>query len=108
MAPWLPQPEGWERYARDALANHPASHLSLYRAALKLRRELQLGTGSLAWAEEWCTADTLAFLNGDTMALINMGGTSVPLPAGTVIARSVTGLGGTLELESSEALWLKL
>lgn len=106
--PWLPQPAGWETYARDAQAGDPASHLTLYRAALKLRRELWLGTGALQWAEEFCTGASLAFLNGDTLVLINMGGAPVPMPAGTILARSLSGRGDSRELESSEAVWLKL
>ena len=56
--------------ARDTQANDPASHLSLYRKALALRRECQLGTGSLQWAEEYCSEGSLAFLNGNTLVLI--------------------------------------
>lgn len=107
-APWLPQPLDWSDYARDAQANDPASHLALYRKALALRRELNLGTGSLAWAEEYCTEHSLAFLNGSTLVLINTGSESLSLPAGIVIARSLPALGDSAELESSEAIWLKL
>ncbi|WP_104112048.1 glycoside hydrolase family 13 protein [Arthrobacter sp. N199823] len=107
-APWLPQPLDWSSYARDSQANDPASHLSLYRKALALRRELQLGTGSLQWAEEYCSEGSLAFLNGSTLVLINTGNEPLRLPAGTVIARSLPDLGDNAELESSEAIWLKL
>ena len=107
-APWLPQPPNWPSYARDTQANDPASHLSLYRKALALRRELKLGTGSLQWAEKYCTEDSLAFLNGSTLVLINTGSEPLALPAGTVIARSLPALGDSAELESSEAIWLKL
>ena len=107
-APWLPQPLDWSGYARDAQANDPASHLSLYRKALALRRELKLGTGSLQWAEDYCTENSLAFLNGTTLVLINTGSEPLELPAGSVLARSLPALGDSAELESSEAIWLKL
>lgn len=107
-APWLPQPSDWQSYARDTQAGDPASHLSLYRQALRIRSELKLGTGSLQWAEDYCTADTLAFLNGDILVLINTGSDPLPLPAGAVIARSLPELGESSQLESSEAVWLKL
>ncbi len=57
-------------------------------ACWPLRRELGLGRGSLAWAEEWCTDTCLAFLNGTTLVLINVGHEPVELPAGRVLLRS--------------------
>ncbi len=106
--PWLPQPSDWESYARDAQASDPASHLAVYRHALRTRRELQLGTGSLKWAEEYSTEHSLAFLNGDTLVILNTGSEPMQLPRGTVIARSLPALGDNAQLESSEAVWLKL
>ncbi|MFD5266368.1 glycoside hydrolase family 13 protein [Streptomyces sp. NPDC058335] len=48
--PWLPQPEGWSAYAADRQAADPASMLTLYRTALRLRRtEPGLGDGPLEW-----------------------------------------------------------
>lgn len=107
-APWLPQPLDWSSYARDTQVNDPASHLSLYRKALALRSELKLGTGSLQWAEDYCSENSLAFLNETTLVLINTGSEPMTLPAGTVIARSLPTLGDSAQLESSEAIWLKL
>ncbi|MFM2105016.1 MAG: hypothetical protein RL338_48 [Chloroflexota bacterium] len=37
--PWLPQPEDWAALTAEAQAADPGSMLSLYRAALRLRRE---------------------------------------------------------------------
>ncbi|SEE79709.1 alpha-glucosidase [Arthrobacter alpinus] len=107
-APWLPQPADWQSYARDTQAGDPASHLALYSNALKLRRELKLGTGSLQWAEEFCTEHSLAFLNGSTLVLLNTGTEPLQLPGGTILARSLPELGDSAQLESSEAIWLKL
>ncbi len=86
--PWLPQPASFDSLARDAQAASPSSHLTLYRTMLQLRRELELGTGSLAWVEEWCTDSSLAFLNGSTLVLLNVGHEPVELPAGVVLLRS--------------------
>ena len=87
-APWLPQPESFAELARDTQAASPSSHLNLYRRMLAVRRELGLGQGSLAWAEEWCTDTCLAFLNGTTLVLLNAGHEPVELPAGRVLLRS--------------------
>jgi alpha-glucosidase len=37
--PWLPQPDSWRSLTAAAEAREPGSMLSLYRAALRLRRE---------------------------------------------------------------------
>ncbi|MBP2412062.1 alpha-glucosidase [Arthrobacter stackebrandtii] len=105
-APWLPMPEGWEEYARDLQSASPSSHLSMYRNALRIRRERALGTGSLQWMEEYCTGHTLAFRNGTTVVLLNTGSTPVELPAGTILQRSQAHLGGHAVLEANEAAWL--
>jgi alpha-glucosidase len=50
--PWLPQPAQWASLSVAAQADDPSSTLSLYRAALGLRRRLgALGDGSLRWRE---------------------------------------------------------
>jgi alpha-glucosidase len=48
--PWLPQPADWAGFTVRAQAEDPASMLSLYRRALRLRRdEAALGDGELRW-----------------------------------------------------------
>ena len=50
--PWLPQPADWGRYSVEAQLADEHSFLSLYRAALRLRREHPaLGRGSLRWLD---------------------------------------------------------
>ena len=50
--PWLPQPADWANLTAERQATDPASMLSLYRAALHLRRDLAaLGDGALAWVD---------------------------------------------------------
>jgi alpha-glucosidase len=57
---WLPQPAWWGRYAVDAQRADPGSFLSLYTAALAMRRDHPaLGAGSMAWLEGG--QDLLAF-----------------------------------------------
>jgi alpha-glucosidase len=50
--PWLPQPADWAARTAEAQAADPDSMLTLYRAALRLRRaEPGLGDGTFAWLE---------------------------------------------------------
>jgi alpha-glucosidase len=49
--PWLPQPAGWAALTVEAQRTDPASTWSLYRDALRLRRELRLGLGDLTWLD---------------------------------------------------------
>jgi alpha-glucosidase len=49
---WLPQPPGWGGYSVEAQLGDPDSFLSLYRAALRLRRaHPALGRGTLRWLD---------------------------------------------------------
>jgi len=115
-APWLPQPESFTELARDAQAAQPSSHLNLYRRMLAVRRELDLGRGSLAWLENWCTDTSLAYLNGATLVVMNLGHGPLELPSGEVLLRSSgaspeTGPGapdGGHQLGSGETVWLSL
>jgi alpha-glucosidase len=78
---WLPQPPSWAEYALDRQRGAPGSTYELYRAALRLRRSLGLGHGSLAWLQP--TRDqVVAFVNRDVLVLANLGPEPVPLPDG--------------------------
>jgi alpha-glucosidase len=88
---WLPQPEGWGDYARDAQRGVPGSTLEFYREALALRREHALGAGPdagvpVAWGEG--SGDVLVLVRGGVTVVANAGAASVPLPAGEVLLAS--------------------
>ena len=87
-ATWLPQPASWSAYALDAQQGAAGSTYELYRGALTLRRELDLGAGSLAWAELADGVDpasVLALVNSGVLVLANLGSAPVPLPAGATV-----------------------
>jgi alpha-glucosidase len=51
--PWLPQPADWAPLTAEAQASDPDSILSLYKAALRIRRSHPaLGDGRLTWDED--------------------------------------------------------
>ncbi len=79
-ASWLPQPDDWNDYSRDAQAGIPGSTLELYRTLLRLRREHTLGLGSIAWIEG--APDTiLALTNGAVTVVANTGADDIAVPS---------------------------
>lgn len=84
---WLPQPAQWADYARDAQVGQTGSTLEMYRSALDLRRENELGLGSVEWLREY-PDDVVAFRNGTIVVISNMGSDIVALPAGRVVLSS--------------------
>ncbi len=69
---WLPVPPAWRGLSVETQLRDTASTLSLYRAALRIRREHPgLGDGEIRWLES--PAGTLAFArDGGFACLINM------------------------------------
>ncbi|MBP2437166.1 glycoside hydrolase family 13 protein [Microbacterium amylolyticum] len=102
---WLPIPEEWGSYARDEQADDPSSTLSLYRELLRLRREYNLGQGSLEWIKG-VENNVVAYRNGDVIVVANLGARPVVPPAGKVIARSgELGIDGSLPKD--HAIWIE-
>ena len=79
--PWLPQPADWGRYSVEAQLDDPASFLSLYRAALRLRREHPaLGPGTLRWLGEPDPGSLCFEREPGFIFAANLGDAPVPLP----------------------------
>ncbi|MCS5717237.1 glycoside hydrolase family 13 protein [Herbiconiux sp. CPCC 205763] len=77
---WLPQPLDWSAYTVESESADPASMLSLYRAALRIRRnEPDLGDGLLQWLD--AAPEVLAFSRGDVVCVTNFGDAPAALPA---------------------------
>ncbi|MET7433235.1 glycoside hydrolase family 13 protein [Streptomyces flaveolus] len=88
VAPWLPQPADWPERSVAAQSDDPDSVLSLYRAALGLRRHYG-GDGDLAWLESDSATEALAFRRGTGLVCtVNLGSRALPLPAGDVLLAS--------------------
>ncbi len=87
-ASWLPQPESFARYAVDQQDGVDGSTLELYRALLALRKEHQLGTGSISVSEAY-DEDVLALHRitptGEFLVLTNFGEAPVALPEGAEV-----------------------
>jgi alpha-glucosidase len=102
--PWLPQPPWWGAYAAAVQAGDPASMLTLYREALRIRRDHKaFGDPTMTWQES--EADVLRFTRPDGLeCIVNLGADPVPMPSGRVILASGPLDGG---LPSDTAAWLR-
>ena len=99
----LPQPGWFASLAVEAQDGDPGSTLTLYRAALRLRRELQ-GPEELTWVD--APAGVLHFVRpGGWRCVMNFTDAPVPLPDGEVLLAS-----GPLpkgELPGETTVWLR-
>ncbi|WP_051476815.1 glycoside hydrolase family 13 protein [Arthrobacter sp. Br18] len=86
IRPWLPQPDVFAAYAADQQVDVGGSTFELYRAALELRREHRLGSGSIEFSERNDSArGVLSFRNGTVLVVANLGTAPVQLPAGSSV-----------------------
>jgi len=105
---WLPAPESFKRYARDAQEGVPGSTLELYKRLIKERKEFSLGSGEFRFAPEYSTDSTLAYINNGVLVLANFGPDSVNLPAGELLVTTQHDLTVEGVLEHDQTVWLKI
>ncbi|GAA3637886.1 glycoside hydrolase family 13 protein [Microbacterium awajiense] len=100
---WLPQPDGWADRTVEAQRADPGSMLSLYVAALRIRRRELVATDEFRWLS---TGDrsVLAFSRGRITCLVNLGDEPAPLPPGSVVLASGSVEDG--DLHPDDAVWL--
>jgi alpha-glucosidase len=86
VQPWLPQPAGWASSTVAAQTADPGSTLSLYRAALGLRRSLaDLHRAPLVWRPS--ADDVLDFDRGPAFrCVVNLSAAPVPLDGRVLLA----------------------
>jgi alpha-glucosidase len=107
-AAWLPQPDDWASYARDAQVGVEGSTLELYREALRVRRAKSLGLGTIEWIDG-LGDDVIAFTNGTVTVVANAGSTDVALPenlAGADLILSSGAFDG-VTLGGDTTVWLR-
>jgi alpha-glucosidase len=83
----------------------------MYRAALRLRRELGLGRGSLAWLDgvpELPDDRVVAYLNGDLLVLANLGAEPVPLPVGATVLLASAELDADGRVPTDVTVWARI
>jgi alpha-glucosidase len=107
--PWLPVPNGWDRFAVDAQATSRGSMLQHYQRALELRRRLAARLpDQLAWLP--ASQGALLYRRGPLVVACNFGQRPVSLetPGRLEIASSPTVQlrQGRLRLPASSAAWI--
>jgi alpha-glucosidase len=106
VRPWLPQPESWRELTVAAQRADPASTLSLYRSALRLRRSLPglADDAPLTW--RGLGDDVLAFDRGSGFrCVVNLSDRPVSLAGqGGPVLTSEAVAGG---LPPDTAVWLR-
>ncbi|MEH0109490.1 glycoside hydrolase family 13 protein [Tersicoccus sp. MR15.9] len=109
-ASWLPQPASFADHAVDVQEGVPGSTLELYRQVIALRRELRLGTGTMAWAQVHAPAQgILAFTTSGLLVVLNTSDRAFELPAGAeLLLASVPDAVDGGALVPDAAVWLRL
>ena len=102
---WLPRPDSYRSLAADQQVGVPGSTWSFYRDALRLRRELGLGTGGIEWQDTQVDG-VLSFRNGNILVVANTSDKPVTMPAGEVLITSLPVVAG--DLPGNAAAWLRL
>ncbi|QUQ63966.1 glycoside hydrolase family 13 protein [Kutzneria sp. CA-103260] len=104
---WLPQPTWWGRYAVEAQAGDPDSMLTLYRAAIRLRRtEPALRGEVFAWVTGQ-SEHVIAFRRGENLLCLVNFGADVPLPPHDTVLLASGALDGDT-LPTDTAVWLRI
>jgi alpha-glucosidase len=103
---WLPQPAAWAEYALDRQLGVAGSTWELYRSALALRHQHQLGRGRLRWQD--AGDGVLAFRNGDVLVLTNFGAEPVSLPVGARVLLSSERLSDDGRVPGDVTVWAAL
>jgi alpha-glucosidase len=101
---WLPQPPEWAEFALDRQRGVAGSTYEMYRTALRLRRALGLGRGDLRWLDS--EEGVLAFRNGQTIVLTNIGAPPVEPPAGTRLLHASAALTDDGRVPADVTVWL--
>jgi alpha-glucosidase len=102
---WLPVPASWASLTVDVQDADPHSMLSLYRSALRIRRESPLLAGeSLQWLH--APEGVLAFRRpGGLVCLVNLSEQPVPVPEGRVLLASADASEGAVPVDG--AVWVQ-
>lgn len=106
---WLPQPAEWAARTAEIQSADPASMLSLYRAAIRLRKdEPELGgDGPFEWLDS--DVEVLAFRRSDRfVCMVNLGEAAVELPAHEELLLTSGPLTESGRVPQDTAVWLRV
>ncbi len=103
---WLPQPDSWAGFALDRQRGVPGSTYEMYRTALRLRRQHDLGHGTLAWVGG-TGDDVLAFRTGGLLVVTNFGAAPAALPAGAEVLHASHPLDDDGRVPADVTVWAR-
>lgn len=115
--PWLPQPESFAGITVDHQLGDPQSTLNLYRRALELRHDLELGTAEFAWhplseGDQDVLAYAMSCGTGETVLVAaNLGESEIgfdELSRGELLLASGQNAVVNDRLSVDSAVWLRL
>jgi alpha-glucosidase len=105
--PWLPQPSTWADVTVAAQERDPGSILSLYRRALRIRRDLPaLGDGSMRWVASPSGSLILA-RDPDFLCVTNVSADPVGVPEGSTVILSSGPLTVDGHVPADTTAWLR-
>lgn len=97
---WLPQPESFRQLARSEQVGEEST-LALYKKALKLRKQLELGSGSF----DWIVRDNyLSFRNRNVTIIHNFSNKEIPIE-GELLISSQDLIKG--KLQPNDTAWIR-
>ena len=102
---WLPQPDIYKNYSRNLQEGVTGSTLEMYKQALAIRKELDLGQGSFEWVKELCSSNVLAFRNKEILVIHNFGSESIAYGDEEHLISSLDQ--GAGKVRTNETVWLK-
>jgi alpha-glucosidase len=102
---WLPQPASYKNLSRSLQEKDSGSTLSLYKAALSLRKQLGLGEGSFDWLAGHLGPNALGYENSGVRVIYNFGAEPIDLSAYQVLIASEP-LSGN-QLATNQCAWVK-
>ena len=103
---WLPQPDAFSNYARSSQKGKPGSTLELYKSLLALRKDNELGHGSLEWKNDLVPQGAFAYKNGSVLVVVNFTNQPFALPDGELLITTQSGLETKGELEADQVAWI--
>jgi hypothetical protein len=96
---------GKYQYSACNMASPQHFSMEMYKHALSLRKELDLGNGSFDWVAEFTNESTLGYRNGGVLVIHNFGPGGIEIPSGVVIASSQND--ASVGLEPDQTVWLQ-
>jgi alpha-glucosidase len=103
---WLPQPDIYKNYSRNLQEGVSGSTLEMYKQALAIRKELDLGQGSFEWDTELCNSEVLAYRNNGILVIHNFGEKPLEIQDLTLVISSMASSAPS-SVQPNETVWLK-